>query len=106
MTSSKIQLGNVTLIALTGVAKDLPAHVGALKESCKGISFRDVNGKIQRVGNSVGLRSKKLLDLPKKLNLEWKSFHGYFNEDGAISVNYRHIFEANGCKYMPFEEAI
>ena len=67
------------------------------------VSYRDYNGKVQRVGNSVGLRSKKLLDLPKRLNLEWKSFHGYFNEDGAVSVNYRHIFEANGCKYMSFE---
>lgn len=70
------------------------------------VSYRDVYGNIQRVGNSVGLRSKKLLDLPKKLNLEWKPFHGFYNEDGAISVNYRHIFEANGCEYMPFEEAV
>ena len=69
-------------------------------------SYRDIYGKIQRVGNSVGLRSKKLLDLPKKLDIEWKSFHGFFNEDGAVSVNYRHIFEANGCTYMPFEEAL
>lgn len=69
-------------------------------------SYRDVNGVVQRVGNSVGLRSKKLLDLPKKLNIEWKAFHGYTNEDGAIAVNYRHIFEKNGCKFMPLEEAI
>jgi hypothetical protein len=70
------------------------------------LSYRDINGEIQRVGNSVGLRSKKLLDLPKKLNIEWRSFHGYYNEDGAIAINYRHIFEENGCKFMPLEEAI
>lgn len=70
------------------------------------VSYRDINGVVQRVGNSVGLRSKKLLDLPKKLGLEWKSFHGWDNEDGAITVNYRHIFEENGCKFMPFEEAL
>lgn len=69
-------------------------------------SYRDIHGVIQRVGNSVSLRSKKLLDLPKKLNMEWKAFHGYTNEDGYICVNMRHIFEANGCKFMPFEEAI
>lgn len=69
-------------------------------------SYRDVNGTIQRVGNSVALRSKKLLDLPKKLNMEWKSFHGFFNEDGYISVNMRHVFEEHGCKFAPFEEAV
>lgn len=69
-------------------------------------SYRDINGTIQRVGNSVGLRSKKLMSLPKKLGIEWKAFHGWTNEDGAISVNYRHVFEENGCKFMPFEEAL
>lgn len=69
-------------------------------------SYRDINGKIQRVGNSVGLRSKKLLDLPKKIGMEWKPFHGFYNEDGYISVNMRHVFEEHGCKFMPFEEAI
>lgn len=69
-------------------------------------SYRDVNGNLQRVGNSVGLRSKKLMQLPKKIGLEWKKFHGWDNEDGAISVNYRHFFEEAGCKFMPFEEAL
>lgn len=69
-------------------------------------SYRDRNGTIQRVGNSVGLRSKKLLDLPKMLGMEWKPFHGYTNEDGYIAVNMRHTFEDAGCKFMPFEEAL
>lgn len=69
-------------------------------------SYRDAYGVTQRVGNSVGLRSKELLDLPRKLNLEWKAFHGFKNEDGYISVNMRHVFEDNGCKFMPFEEAL
>jgi len=69
-------------------------------------SYRDINGVIQRVGNSVSLRSKKLLDLPKKLGMEWKSFHGFYNEDGFVSVNMRHIFEEHGCKYAPFEVAL
>lgn len=68
-------------------------------------SFKDINGVVQRVGNSVSLRSKKLLDIPNKLNLEWKSFHGYYNEDGYICVNYRHIYEQEGCKFAPFEVA-
>lgn len=69
-------------------------------------SYRDKFGVIQRVGNSVSLRSKKLLDLPRKLNMEWKSYHGFYNEDGYISVNMRHVFEEHGCKYAPFEEAV
>jgi len=69
-------------------------------------SYRDINGKIQRVGNSVSLRSKKLMQLPKKIGMEWKPFHGYWNEDGYISVNMRHIFEKHGCKFAPFEEAL
>lgn len=69
-------------------------------------SYRDINGKIQRVGNSVSLRSKKLLQLPKKIGMEWKPFHGFYNEDGYICVNMRHVFEEHGCKFAPFEEAI
>lgn len=69
-------------------------------------SYRDVHGNIQRVGNSVSLRSKKLMQLPKKLGMEWKSFHGFYNEDGYISVNMRNVFEEHGCVFAPFEEAV
>ena len=37
-------------------------------------SYRDIDGNLIRVGNSVSLRSKKLLDLPIQLDLEWKAF--------------------------------
>lgn len=70
------------------------------------VSYRDIEGTLRRVGNSVSLRSKKLLDLPKKLNMEWKPFHGFTNEDGYICVNMRHIFEEHGCKFAPFHEAL
>ena len=176
MTSSKIQLLDVTLIALT--SHKIPDHEDAIKKSCEGIefggvkiiydfniktidqwsyemvynlgdyvqtshaliihadgyvinpqlwkdewlqydyigapfplpidnfSYRDINDKIQRVGNSVGLRSKKLMQLPKKLGMEWKPFHGYWHEDGFISVNMRHVFEEHGCKFAPLEVAV
>ena len=68
-------------------------------------SFRDINGEIIRVGNSVGLRSKRLIDLPVKLNLEWKSFHGYYNEDGYICVNYRHKYIENGMTFADLDVA-
>jgi len=68
-------------------------------------SYRDVNGNIVRVGNSVSLRSKRLLELPVKLNLPWEPYHGFYNEDGFICVKNRHIYEANGIKFAPLEVA-
>lgn len=70
------------------------------------ISYKTPSGRLIRVGNSVSLRSKKLLDLPRKLGLEFKPFHGNTNEDGKLCVEWRDILEENGCKFMPFEEAI
>jgi len=68
-------------------------------------SYRDINGEIIRVGNSVSLRSKKLIDIPVTLNLEWKPFHGYYNEDGFICVNYRHIYKEHGMKFADIDVA-
>ena len=68
-------------------------------------SYRDAKGQIQRVGNSVSLRSKTLLEFAGKNNLEWKAFHGFTNEDGFICVNYRHEYEKAGMKFAPLEVA-
>lgn len=68
-------------------------------------SYRDINGNLVRQGNSVSLRSKKLLDVPNKLNLEWKSFHGFTNEDGFICVNYRHKYLDEGCIFADIDVA-
>jgi hypothetical protein len=53
----------------------------------------------------VSLRSKRLIDLPVELNLEWKPFHGYYNEDGYIVVNYRHIYKEHGMKFADIDVA-
>lgn len=68
-------------------------------------SFRDINGEIIRVGNSVSLRSKKLLDLPIETNMKWESFHGFYNEDGFICVNNRHLYLEAGCKFADIDVA-
>ena len=68
-------------------------------------SYRDINGELIRVGNSVSLRSKKLIDLPNVLNMEWKSFHGLYSEDGFICVNNRHIYKEHGCKFADIDIA-
>jgi hypothetical protein len=69
------------------------------------ISYRDINGNIIRVGNSVSIRSKKILELPTKLKIPWTPYHGFFNEDGFLCTQNRHILEANGIKYAPLEIA-
>jgi len=68
-------------------------------------SYRDPAGTVVRVGNSVSLRSKRLLETPSKLNLEWKSYYGNTNEDGFICVHNRHIFAGLGMKFAPLDVA-
>lgn len=67
-------------------------------------SYRDEEGGIVRVGNSVGLRSKKLMDLVA--TRDWRPYYGNTNEDGFIACHNRKWLESKGCKFMPFEEAI
>lgn len=68
-------------------------------------SYRDRDNTLIRVGNSVSLRSKKLLNVAIEQKLEWKAFHGFTNEDGFICVNYRHEYLEAGCKFAPIEVA-
>lgn len=68
-------------------------------------SYRDVHGEIVRVGNSVSLRSKRLLELPIRLNLPWEPYCGFFNEDGFICVKNKHIYEENGMRFAPLSVA-
>lgn len=42
MTTSKLQLPNVTLIALTGINYKTKEHAEAIRKSCEGIDFGDV----------------------------------------------------------------
>ena len=67
------------------------------------VSYRDENGEIQRVGNSVSLRSKKLMDLVA--TREWKPYYGFWNEDGFICCHNRKWLESKGCKFAPLSVA-
>ncbi len=69
-------------------------------------TYRDINGNICRVGNSVSIRSKKLMDIPNDVGIPWTPEKGWFNEDGFICCRNRHIFEAEGCRFAPLELAI
>lgn len=66
-------------------------------------SYRDEEGELQRVGNSVSLRSKKLMDLTTKR--EWKPYYGNTNEDGFICCHNRKWLESQGCKFAPIDVA-
>ena len=68
-------------------------------------TYRDINGTLQRVGNSVGIRSKRLIDYPKKAGIPFEADHGFFHEDGFICVKNRHLFEQAGMKIAPLEVA-
>lgn len=68
-------------------------------------TFRDINGNLCRVGNSVSIRSKRLMELPTKINIPFEADHGWFNEDGFICCKNKHIFEAAGMVYAPLDVA-
>ena len=67
-------------------------------------SYRDEEGQIQRVGNSVSLRSKKLMDLIAIRPMEYH--YGNNNEDGQICCHNRKWLENMGCKFATFEQAL
>lgn len=68
-------------------------------------TYRDIYGNLCRVGNSVSLRSKRLMDFPKKAQVPWVGENGYFNEDGFICCKIRHLLEAEGMQIAPLEVA-
>ena len=45
------------------------------------------------------------MKLASELELEWKSYYGFYNEDGFICCHNRHIYEENGCKFADINTA-
>lgn len=68
-------------------------------------SYRTPDNELIRVGNSVSIRSKRLLTLPSLLGLEWKSYYGNTNEDGFLCVHNREILERHGIRFAPLDVA-
>lgn len=68
-------------------------------------TYRDIHGNLCRVGNSVGIRSKRLMDYPKKANIPWTPEKGWYNEDGFLCCRIRHLLEAEGMRIAPLEVA-
>jgi hypothetical protein len=68
-------------------------------------SYRDPQGNLIRVGNSVSIRSKRLLELPTKIGLPWEPYHGFYNEDGFLCCKNKLILENHGISFAPLDVA-
>lgn len=68
-------------------------------------SYLTSDGELIRVGNSVSLRSHKLMRLPYMKEFKWQSYYGVTNEDGFLCVHHRRDLEELGCKFAPLEVA-
>lgn len=69
-------------------------------------SYHDIYGNLCRVGNSVSLRSRRLLEFPKKAGLKWeKDGEGFYNEDIFLCCMNKHRIEEAGMKIAPIEVA-
>ncbi len=65
-------------------------------------TYWDADGNLCRVGNSVSLRSKQLLDFPREAGLKWEpSRDGTYNEDIFLCCMNKHLIEAAGMKIAP-----
>lgn len=65
-------------------------------------TYYDEDGNVCRVGNSVSLRSKRLLEYPKKAGLEWKpAADGFYNEDIFLCCMNKVRIEKAGMKFAP-----
>ena len=70
-------------------------------------AYRDKNGDISRVGNSVSIRSKRLLDYPSVHNIPWhKVQDDQYNEDIFLCCDHKNEMEAAGLKWAPIEVAV
>ena len=70
-------------------------------------AYRDSKGEISRVGNSVSIRSKRLLDYPSAHNVPWhKVQDDQYNEDIFLCCDHKNEMEAAGLKWAPIEVAV
>lgn len=72
-------------------------------------TYRDKDGNLCRVGNSVSIRSKRLMEFPKKENVPWEGEYAYgklwYHEDGFLCCKIRHLIEAAGMRIAPLDVA-
>ncbi len=70
-------------------------------------AYRDSKGEISRVGNSVSIRSKRLLDYPSEHQLKWeKGYDDFYNEDIFLCCIHKNEMEEHGLKWAPLDVAV
>ena len=70
-------------------------------------AYRDSRGNICRVGNSVSIRSKRLLDFPSEHHLKWEPVDdGFYNEDIFLCCHSKNEMERFGLTWAPLEVAV
>ena len=70
-------------------------------------AYRDKKGQISRVGNSVSIRSKRLLEYPALHNLKWeKGFDDFYNEDIFLCCLAKNEMEEHGLRWAPLDVAV
>jgi len=70
-------------------------------------AYRDSEGKICRVGNSVSIRSRRLLQFPSEHRLAWVPVDdGFYNEDIFLCCHSRNEMEKYGLTFAPLETAV
>ena len=70
-------------------------------------AYRDSKGQISRVGNSVSIRSKRLLEFPSEHNLKWEKVQDdEYNEDIYLCCAHKNEMEDAGLKWAPLEVAV
>ena len=87
-------------------------YVGApwpLPPSDNPVLYRAADGTVSRVGNSAGIRSKRLLDYPKVNNIPWEGYiengQQYFHEDIFLCCHLKPEMEKVGIKIAPIDVA-
>lgn len=72
-------------------------------------TYRDRDGNICRVGNSCGIRSRRLLTFPKEAGIPWSGEYAYgrlwYFEDGFLCCRIRHLLTKNGMTIAPIDVA-
>ena len=70
-------------------------------------AYRDSQGNICRVGNSVSIRSRRLLAYPAEHHLPWVPVDdGFYNEDIFLCCHSKNQMEADGLSFAPLEVAV
>ena len=70
-------------------------------------AYRDSKGMVCRVGNSVSIRSRRLMRFPAEHHLKWEPVDdGYYNEDIFICCHARNEMEQYGLTWAPIDVAV